>query len=140
MSHWRSDYRKAARDSLSASERFSGIEILRSWAGGISDNTLPVIGVLTPSEQVSVSAQKQSERGTLMQIVLKREGGEDVEDILDDDSDEIEARITGALLSSGCACFLEAVSVVTNGDGRKRIGTLLMDFRIKSWRPIVRAT
>lgn len=136
MSHYRSEYRKAALDALSAHERFSEFTTLKVWPGAVDDQTLPVIGVLTPQEACTQPSKASVTRRTLMQVVVRRKGHDDVEDDLDSDSAVIEAIISAAFLEIRQGCFLEDTSVVTNTDGRMNVGTLVMSFRLTSFRPI----
>ena len=132
---WRSDYREVARDALEAAPRFSGIPIERSWAGNIDDDSLPILGVVTASEGVQPGSSGQFQRSTLLQVVIKRKGGEEIEDTLDDDAEAIEAAVFAALMTPGTQCFPADISFAINGSGRMRTGTVVVGFRITSWRP-----
>lgn len=136
MAHYRSTYRAQALAALAAHEHFAGFTMLKVWSGSVDDDTLPVIGVLTPQERVDQVGKPSTARRTTLQVGLRRRGFDDVEDQLDEDSELIEAIICATFLSQRQACFLEETSVVANTDGRANIGTLVMTFRLSSWRPI----
>lgn len=135
MAHYRSEYRAAARAALAAHPRFRGFTVMKVWPGSVDDATLPVIGVLTPQEPTERDSQKSTTRRTLLQIALRRLGDDDVEDTLDEDSAVIEAVIIAALRSSELRCQLEDTSIVSHSGSRTFVGTLVMSFRLQSWRP-----
>ncbi|MFL2777742.1 MAG: hypothetical protein ACJZ88_00110 [Paracoccus marcusii] len=134
MPHYRSKYRRLARAALAAHPHFTGVDVRAVWPGSVSDEDLPVMGVLTPQELSKRDTQKTSVKRTLMQVALRRIGGDEIEDQLDDDSAVVEAVIVAALRSCSTSCVLEDTSTVSNGGGRANVGTLVMSFRIKSWR------
>lgn len=140
MSHYRSEYRATARSALAAHPRFADVTIFRVWPDSVDDATLPVLGVLTPQEPCEADTQKTTTRRTLMQVALRRRGGEEIEDMLDEDSALIEAIIIAALRSPDLRCVLEETSIVTNSQGFAFVGTLVMGFRLQSWRPVASLT
>lgn len=131
---WRSEYRAAARAALEAVPRFAEIPVERSWAGNVDDGSLPIMGVVTASEGIQPGSSGQFERGTLLQVALKRKGGISIEDDLDHDAEAIEAAIFAALMKTGTQCFPTEVSFMISGDGQQRVGTVVVSFRITSWR------
>ncbi|WP_312530214.1 hypothetical protein [Paracoccus sp. (in: a-proteobacteria)] len=135
MAHYRSDYRAQAMAALTGNARFSAFTAPKVWSGSVDVDSLPVLGVLTPQEGFRMESFTTSERKTLMQIAIRRAGGDDVEDILDEDSAFVEALVTGALRQTNQFCFLRETSIVSNADGAKNIGTLVMGFEITSLRP-----
>lgn len=134
MSHYRADYRSAVRDSLAAVTRFADFTVLSAWSENIDASTLPVMAVVTPSERSSPSTHGSFERGTLLQVILKRQGGDDIEDDLDDDAAAGEAAVLTAFAVRTLQCLLEEVTTVVNGEGSQRIGTVTLSFRVTSWR------
>lgn len=135
MPHYRSEYRAAVRAAVSSYPGFADVTVLRVWPGSVDVQTLPVLGVVTPNEPTARDSQKSTSRRTLLQVVLRRAGGDDVEDRLDDDSDAIEALVIGALRGPELKCQLEDTSVVSHTQSEKIVGTLIMSFRLQSWRP-----
>lgn len=136
MSHYRSDFRNQVRETLAANPRFTGFTVMRVWPGTIDAATLPVIGVLTPQERSTPDSQRTTSRGTLLQLVLRRIGHDEVEDVLDADSEVVEAVVIAALRRPDRNCVLEDTSVVSNGDAHAFVGTLVMSFRVTTWRPV----
>ncbi|MBW7057309.1 hypothetical protein KY389_11495 [Paracoccus bogoriensis] len=137
MTHWRSEYRAAVRAALQARPRFADVDVLPIWPGTVDDETLPVIGVVTPNEPVARDSEASTTRRTLLQVALRRIGGVDVEDQLDLDSDEIEATVLGALRSPTLRVQLEDLSIVSDSRAHSYVGTLVMSFRLHSWQPEV---
>ena len=137
MPHWRSEYRAAVRAALQARPRFADVDVLPIWPGTVDDETLPVIGVVTPNEPVARDSEGSTTRRTLLQVALRRIGGVDVEDQLDIDSEEIEATVLGALRSPTLRVQLEDLSIVSDSRAHSYVGTLVMSFRLQSWRPEV---
>lgn len=140
MSHYRSEYRAIARAALAAHPRFADVTIFRVWPGSVDDATLPVMGVLTPQESCEADTQKTTTRRTLMQVALRCAGGDEIEDMLDEDSALIEAIIIAALRRPDLRCALEETSIVSNSQGYAFVGTLVMGFRLQSWRSVASLT
>lgn len=136
MASYRAQYRAAALAALAADPRLGSVRQIRAWGESLDIDTLPVLGVVTPNEDAKPAAHGQFERGTLMQVVLKRTGGETLEDEIDEDAAAIEAAVVGALLSASLQCFPESLSTVTSGEGQRRIGTAVVNFRVTSWRSL----
>ncbi|MFC5736941.1 hypothetical protein [Sinirhodobacter huangdaonensis] len=134
MAHYRAEYRAAARAAMAADAALSGITQMTAWTERIDTMAMPLICVVTPSEKSRPSAHGQTERGTLLQVVLKRAGGTEIEDQLDLDADAIEAAVIGALMTRETECTTDEVTTVTSGDGSSRIGTVVVNFRVTSWR------
>ena len=135
MSHYRSDIRTLARAALLAHPRFDDFTSPKVWPGAVDVDSLPVIGVLTPQDSSRMESFTSTERKTLMQVAVRRAGGDDVEDALDDDSELIEAIILAAIRVENRFCFLRETSVVSNTDGSRNIGTLVMTFEVTTIRP-----
>lgn len=136
MSHYRSEFRTLVREALAAHPRFTEVTVMRVWPGSIDAATLPVIGVLTPQERSAPDTQTTTRRGTLLQVALRRIGHDEVEDVLDADSAVVEAVVIATLRSRERNCVLKDTSVVSNSDAHAFVGTLVMSFRVTSWRPV----
>lgn len=133
---YRSLYRTAAIAALRAAPRTRPMAVLSAWAGNIDVDALPVMGVVTPQERSTPSTHGSFERVTMLQVVVKRAGGDDLEDILDADAAEIEPVIMMAVGSEDVQCLLEDLSIVVNAEGGQKIGTLIQTFRVTSWRSL----
>lgn len=135
MAHYRAEARSLARMALIAHPRFADFTAPRVWPGTLDAESLPVIGVLTPQDTSRMESFTSTERKTMLQVAVRRRGAENVEDILDEDSDVIEAVVLGALRAENRFCFLRDTSLVSNTDGTRNIGTLVLTFEFTSIRP-----
>ena len=126
----RSLFRSIARTALENDVRMIDFAQIPAWSGNISAESLPVIGVVTPQERASFLTLDAFERSTLLQVVVKRLGGDELEDQLDDDADAIEDCVGSAIREAGFPILPEDLSIVINGDGEQRIGTAIVNFRV----------
>ena len=136
MAHYRSEYRALALDALAAHGRFAGFTAPKVWPSGLDAESLPLIGVLTPQDRSERDTHSSSRRSTLLQVGVRRLGGDDVEDVLDEDSFHVEAIVIAALQTRSVGCVLEDTSLVSNSQGEANVGTLVMSFRLTSFRPV----
>lgn len=136
MPHYRSGYRATALAALVAHTRFAAFTAPKVWPNGLDVDGLPLIGVLTPQDRSERDTHSSSRRGTLLQVGIRRLGSEDVEDELDTDSTYVEAIVIAALQTYEVACVLEETSLVTNTTAELNVGTLVMNFRLTSFRPV----
>ena len=132
----RKAWRAAALQALQASPRLYTLTTISAWTGNIPAKMLPVFGVVTPQERATPSTHSSMERSTLLQVVIKRLGGDELEDTLDEDADAVEAAICAAIGGRGVQCLPEDITVALNGDGEQRVGTLISTFRVTTWRPV----
>jgi len=135
MAHYRSEYRDMVRAALREHSRFEEFTIFRVWPGVVDEGTLPVLGVLTPQDRCELDTMTSTRRSTMLQVALRRAGHDEVEDQLDEDSEIVEAVVTTTLRRLDRGCFLDETTVVANTDGRRNVGTLVMTFRLTSFRP-----
>lgn len=135
MAHYRAEARALARMALIAHPRFADFNAPRVWPGTLDAESLPVIGVLTPQDTSRMESFSSTERKTMLQVAVRRRGAENVEDILDEDSDVVEAIVLAAIRAENRFCFLRDTSVASNTDGTRNVGTLVMTFEITSIRP-----
>jgi hypothetical protein len=126
----RSEFRSIAKAALAADLRMQAIKQLSAWASNIAAEDLPVLGVVTPQERISDNTFDTFERSTLLQVVVKRFGTDDMEDVLDEDAEAIEAAVFGALMAQGFNTRPEEVTITLNGEGEQRIGTVVVTFRV----------
>jgi len=129
-------FRQLVRAAVTADARLGSFTQLNAWAGNISAETLPVIGVVTPQERITPDTLDMFERGTLLQVIAKRMGGDELEDLLDDDADAIEIAATSAIMAEGYRCLPEDLTITLNGDGEQRIGTVMVNFRVTYHRSL----
>lgn len=133
---YRSEYRAAARAALAAHPRTAEMEQMLAWASAVNAKRLPVLAVVTPQEQSEPSTHGSFERSTLLQVVVKRLGTDDIEDVLDDDAEAVELAVIAAIQTAAVQCLLEGITTTVNSDGETRVGTLIANFRVTSWRSL----
>ncbi|MVO14811.1 hypothetical protein [Parasedimentitalea huanghaiensis] len=134
--HPRSKLRKDVRDAVVAEPGFSGLTVLAAWASSIDPETLPALGVFTPRE-VSRKADATSVlRATDVAVQYRCQGGDDLEDSLDNISVQIEALVLPVLAEIGAGDHqLETTDIDISGDGARRVGKLNMIFRVARFTP-----
>jgi hypothetical protein len=132
----RGDFRALARAALAADPRMGEVAQLSAWAGNIPAEMLPVLGVVTPQERATLDVFDQMERSTLLQVVVKRLGGDDLEDTLDEDAEAIEDCVVTAIFAAHHRCLPEDLTIALNGEGEQRVGTAIVNFRVTWHRPL----
>lgn len=133
MSHYRSNYRTIVRTAVTGSAAFTGVKVLSAWVQNISADDLPVLGVATPIERKERDSLDSSARETVLKVVLKRLGGDTIEDTLDADSQALETLIEAAFTSASVAAVLEETSIEVDGAGDRRVGSLVLTFRVSAF-------
>ena len=132
--HYRAVYRSLVRAAMLASSEFGAFNARSAWAQKIDPEELPVFGVATPRETKDLDSQDNSTRSTQVIVVLKRLGGDDLEDVLDLDSEAVERIVLTALLTDPERMVtLTDTEVTIDGSGAQRVGTLQMTFRAEFW-------
>jgi hypothetical protein len=135
VTHYRSAIRAGLRAALAADPTYGAVRQISAWSQNVDAASLPIIGVVTPKEIKDLDGLKTSERETTLLVVLKRIGGEDLEDQLDDDSAAIEIVALTALSGMDLGAELMATDLTLDGSGERRVGTLTMTFRLRQWLP-----
>lgn len=133
MAHYRSRYRSIVVAALEASTRFEGFATRSAWAQNISAEDLPVFGVATPVETKDRDSLDTSARETTLHLVIKRLGGDDIEDVLDADSEVAETLVLEAFDTHGIQGDLTQTEIRLDGGGEQRAGALTMTFRISAF-------
>ena len=133
MSHYRKDLRDAAKAAIAGHAALSGYNVFSAWSQNIDAGSLPAFGVATPREDKTLDGLDASERNITLIVVFKRKGGDDLEDVLDDDSIEAEIALLPALAAIIDATDLTGTEIRIDGDGASRVGTLTMTFRSRHW-------
>ncbi|UWQ59964.1 hypothetical protein K3722_07490 [Leisingera caerulea] len=122
--------RRDVRAAIEGGAGFAGITVLVSWAQSVDAETLPVLGVFTPRERSRKASSTDVLRDTDVAVQLRRAGGDELEDLLDDDSALIEALVLPVLAAHGAGDHqLELTDIEISGEGARRIGKLNMTFR-----------
>ncbi len=130
--------RQIARAALAADPRMGLLTQIGAWEARPDASQLPLLMVVTPVERANQATISAFERSTVLQVGVKRLGGGELEDLLDEDADAIERAIYLAFRGANISCLPEEVTVTLNTDGENSIGTLISSFRIDWRRPIPR--
>ncbi|WP_444452570.1 hypothetical protein ACTTAI_16340 [Rhodobacter capsulatus] len=109
---------------------------ISAWAQSVDAKALPAYAVATPSERSSPETFDTEQRDLTLIAVLKRLGGDDIEDVLDGDADLIEAAIYDAIRSENRLCALVQSDTRVDGDGGQRVGTITMTFTVTYWTQV----
>lgn len=133
--------RKAARAALAdavdlaitAIPALAGARRISAWVQNIDPASLPAIGVATPAEERAVGAMNLDEVRVIGVVVVKRAGGDDLEDQLDDDAEALIGRLEAAMTAAGTDCDLRSSAMDVSGAGSPRIGTLTLTFDLALW-------
>jgi hypothetical protein len=135
VTHYRSAMRTGLRAALAADPDFGALRQLSAWAQDIDAASLPFLAVVTPRETKDLDSLDTSLRDTTLVVILKRLGGEALEDQLDDDSAALERICLSALGSLDVEAELLSVDIQLDGKGEQRLGSLTMTFRVRQWLP-----
>jgi hypothetical protein len=133
MPHYRATYRNIVVFALSAQLEFEKFQHMSAWSQTFDDKELPFFAVATPRERKDRSTHGSSTRETVLAVVLKMRGGDDLEDLLDDLSIVAEPVILEALVSEERDCVLTETAVDLDGGSGNRVGTLTLQFNITIW-------
>ena len=129
MTHYRSQIRAAIKLAITVSPLFPGITLQSAWAQNVDAASLPVIGVATPRENKDQETLVSADRVVTAIVVLKRLGGDDLEDALDIDSIHVEAVALAAIRTLGFGAQLDSTDIEIGGSAEQRVGSLTMAFR-----------
>lgn len=133
MSHYRSDLRAAAISAITGQLHFTDYTSFSAWSQNIDPDALPAFGVATPREEKTLDGLETSQRAITLIVVFKRRGGDDLDDIMDDDSVAAEMALMPALQGIIDAIDLTSTEVRIDGEGSSRVGTLTLTFRATHW-------
>jgi hypothetical protein len=133
MPHYRSSYRTVVRTALEAQPDFAEYQSLSAWSQTIDSSELPFFAVATPTERKERDTHTSSARETMLFVVFKKRGGDDLEDELDDLSIVAEQAVLLALEDPERECILTETNIELDGSAGTRVGTLSMKFTVTIW-------
>lgn len=131
--HYRGQIRASTRLTLEHCAHFADCTMLWAWSSELDADALPILAVMTPSETKGDAARGSSERIISLQVLLRRLGGDDIEDILDHDSTVLEAAVLASLRTHNWGAELQATDVSIDQAGDQRVGSLDMKFLVTLW-------
>ena len=134
MTHFRTTLRVAVRDGLAAAvstaPALSGFTVLRAWGQNIDTDVLPAIGVFIPRELVAGADVSRQLRVADIVVMVRRAGGDDLEDLLDADAAAIEPVVEEILATAGTGEHgLASTDIDISGEGKARVGKMNLMFR-----------
>lgn len=112
----------------------AGARVLSAWRQDLDSQSLPALGFATPSTRFEPASEDTTQSSTTLVLVVKRAGGDDLEDLLDDDAEAIGMPLVEALMQVDRGVELTSSAIDISGAGSPRIGTLTLTFDIIDWR------
>jgi len=129
--HPRAQLRADLRAVIEGEARFSGFADHRALPRNVGADQCPLFYVATPRERVTPDSGDDMSRRPEIMVGLRRVGGDELEDVLDEDSAVLEPLILAVLRGVNDNDYgLDMVEVDVLADGSPRIGRLDMVFRL----------
>lgn len=129
MTH-RALYRAAASDALRNTPEFYRLTERLSWVYGADVSDLPAWGVMTPDEPATDLTKESTRRDTDLMVIVKRTGGDELQDQLDEDAAVIECNVWPALEATAAYhVTLTRTRIDISSDGATRSGLVEVTFR-----------
>lgn len=129
----RTEVRALAASALLATPGLSEATRISAWVQSVDAQVLPAYAIATPSERTELATYDSEQCDLTLVAVLKRLGGDDIEDILDSDADLIGAAVASAVRSASRSCELTQADTKVDGDGGQRVGTITLTFTVTYW-------
>lgn len=125
MPQTKKELRDNARAAIAQAAPFEEFTDLKGFPKSIDSQSLPCFGVGTPRERREVDGLDSQDAKTDLVVVIKCDGGEDLEDVLDEHAEQLEALLIPAL---GGPREIEVTEISTSVDaaGDRRVGTMVM--------------
>lgn len=122
MTAYRKALRDAAEDALSAA--LPSWHLALSWAHNLDTDALPMLAVMVSGEQSAAGSSDRLRRDVSLVVVLRREGGDDLDDILDAAAAQVEAAVGPAVAGVGAVLTseLSETRIQIAGEGARRVG------------------
>ena len=130
MPHPRVVIRADVKTALAALVGIEPDQVQTVYRKEIDIDQLPEITVLTPREQVQRTAVGMVDRIIDVVVVVRRKGGDTLDDDLDNESDDIEAAVLPVLAGHGDEEEVVEVSTQFDVKGSTRVGQLELRFRL----------
>jgi len=125
--------RQQARTALQAAPVLLGYTEFWAWSQSVDGKALPGWAVATPREVRERVAQDQAQDSLTLAVIVKRTGGDDLEDLMDADADRIETALVPAMRSAARDCELATTDMRLDGEGARRVATLTLTFTVTTW-------
>jgi len=135
MTHIRTLLRQDVWAAIDGAPELAAFSKLRAEAFDRDPSVLPSITVATPRERVRNDAVDAVQRDVDVEVTVRKEGADTVEDELDSLSSVIERIVMLALEARADYRALTTTEMFIDGRGDKRIGNMRMTFRALAMTP-----
>lgn len=126
--------RQAAAAALAADARLGSYTQVSAWSVlGLDPDALPAYGVATPDESRELDAHSMDRNQCQLIVAIKRTGGEDIEDEMDEDADAASAAVHAALRDGSRGCDLTRTQSKVDAQGTTRAGSVELVFSVTYW-------
>lgn len=129
----RATFRVQVKSVLEADAYFADWTAAWAWSQTLDADQLPIYAVATPQERREPDAHEVARCDLTLVVILKRLGGEDIEDLLDEAGDAAESAVIAAIRTPHVQCELSNTGVKIDGSGGQRVGTLDLTFGVTYW-------
>lgn len=129
MTHVVTDLRADLRAALALA--LPAVTWAKDWWRSVDRGALPRAVVVTPRVDVSRFDDETIDRLTHVHVILKRAGGEDLEDDLYQDAAAIEVAAIPVLSAASHDFDLDSIEVEPDGDATDGVGVLRMVFSLR---------
>jgi hypothetical protein len=125
--------RDAARLALRGAPGLDGYTEISAWVQKVDARSLPAWAVVTPTERRDRQTNNEAREDLMLAVIIKRTGGDDLEDLMDDDADAVAGVVVGALRDDLHQCELAQTEMRLDGDGAERVASLTLSFNVTYW-------
>lgn len=135
MTHIRTLLRQDVWAAIDAAPELAAFKKLRAEAFDRDTSVLPSVAVATPREAIRNDAVGTVQRHVDIEVTVRKEGSDTVEDELDSLSSVVERIVMTALGARADYHALTTTEMFIDGRGDKRIGNMRMTFRALAMTP-----
>ena len=122
--------RITARALLAAAYRFRNFTGIPAWSQSVDSESLPVFCVTISRETAQAIDFSSHERRLELHVIVKRMGGDDIEDALDLDAEAVEVTLLPYLRTTYLHAELAQTEIEIAGEGRQREGSVQVTFAV----------
>lgn len=130
MTHHRTELRAAARALLAGVHRFRNFTAIPAWSQSVDSESLPVFCVMISRETAQAIDYSSHERRLELHVIVKRMGGDDIEDAIDLDAEAVEITLLPYLRATYLHAELAQTEIEIAGEGRQRVGSVQITFGV----------
>ena len=128
------EFRDTVRAAIKAHDRFSDFGSFKLWEKRVDSSDLPAISLGVPRWGLDPNhSLDTSERVATLVVAVKRCGGDELEDLGEEDAKALEDIVLGALDDEAHEVTPQEASYQEDVGGQQAVSTLSMMFAIKYW-------